>query len=65
MVSVDRAMIEGTLEGKYKDFEDGMIAEAARQIEAKVIITRNVRDYKTSAVPAHSPAEMLKIRKAV
>ena len=65
VASVDRAVIEGALEGKYKDFEDGVIAEAARQIQANVIITRNVRDYKTSPVPAHSPAEMLKILKAV
>jgi hypothetical protein len=53
------------VEGKYKDFEDGVIAEAARQIKANVIITRNVRDYKTSHVSAHSPDEMLKILKAV
>ena len=65
VASVDRAVIEGALEGKYKDFEDGVIAEAARQIQADVIITRNVRDFRTSPVPAHSPAEMLKILKTV
>lgn len=62
---VDKAVIEGALEGKYKDFEDGVIAEAARQIQANVIITRNVKDYKASPVPAHSPLEMLKILKAL
>ncbi len=62
---VDKAVIEGALEGKFKDFEDGVIAEEARQIQAKVIITRNVRDFKTSPVPAHSPEEMLKMLKAV
>lgn len=65
VASVDRVVIEGALEGRYKDFEDGMIAEAARQIHANAIITRNIKDYKTSSVPAHSPAEMLKILKAV
>jgi predicted nucleic acid-binding protein len=65
VASVDKAVLEGALEGKFKDFEDGVIAEAARQIKANVIITRNVRDFKTSPVPAHSPAEMLKILKAV
>ena len=65
VATVDRSVIEGTLEGKYKDFKDGMIAEAARQIKAKAIITRNVRDFKTSPVPAHSPDEILKILKAV
>ena len=65
VASVDRAVIEGALEGKYKDFEDGVVAEAARQIHANAIITRNVKDYKTSPVPAHSPAEMLRILKAI
>ena len=65
VASVDRAVIEGALEGKYKDFEDGVIAEAARQIRANTIITRNVRDFKTSPVPAQSPDEMLKTLKAI
>jgi len=65
VASVDRAVIEGALEGKYKDFEDGVIAEAVRQINANVIVSRNVSDYKTSPMPAHSPAELLKILKAV
>ena len=65
VASVDRAVVEGALEGKYKDFEDGVVAEATRQIRANIIITRNVRDYKTSPVPAQSPDETLKILKAV
>jgi predicted nucleic acid-binding protein len=65
VASVDRAVLEGALEGKFKDFEDGVISEAACHIKANVIVTRNVRDFKTSPVPAHSPSEMLKILKAV
>lgn len=65
VASVDRSVIEGALEGKFKDFEDGVIAEAVRQNKATVILMRNVKGFKTSAVPAHSPAEMLKILKAV
>lgn len=65
VASVDRAVIERALEGKYKDFEDGVIAEAARQIHANAIITRNVRDYKASPVSAQSPDEMLKILKVL
>lgn len=65
VASIDRAVLEGALEGKFKDFEDGVIAEAACQIKANFIVTRNVRDFKTSPVPAHSPSEMLKILKAV
>ncbi len=65
VASIDRTVIEGALEGKYKDFEDGVIAEAARQIQANIITTRNVRDFKTSPVPAYSPEEMLKMLKAI
>ncbi len=65
VASVDRAVLEGALEGKFKDFEVGVISEAACHIKANVIVTRNVRDFKTSPVPAHSPSEMLKILKAV
>jgi len=61
VASVDRPVLEGALEEKYKDFEDGVLAEAARQIEAKAIITRNVRHYRNSVVHAYSPLEMLKI----
>jgi len=55
---------EGALESKYKDFEDGVVAEAAQKIGAQAIITRNVRDFKTSAVPAYSPDELLKMLRA-
>lgn len=65
VASIDRSVIEGAMEGKYKDFEDGVIAEAARLIGANVIITRNVRNFKTSAIPACSPAEMLKVFKTL
>ncbi len=65
VASLDRSVIEGAMEGKYKDFEDEVIAEAARHIGANVIVTRNVGNFKPSAVPAQSPADMLKILKAV
>lgn len=58
---VDRPVLERTLEGKYKDFEDGVLVEAARQVEAKAIITRNINNFKKSIVPAYSPSEMLKM----
>lgn len=62
---VDRPVLERALDGKYKDFEDGVLVEAARQVEAKAIITRNINNFKKSIVPAYSPAEMLKMLMAV
>ncbi len=61
VASVDRPVLERALEGKYKDFKDGVLVEAARQVEAKAIITRNISNFKKSIVPAYSPAEMLKM----
>jgi len=61
VASVDRPVLERALEGKYKDFEDGVLVEAARQVKAKAIITRNISNFKKSIVPAYSPAEMLKM----
>jgi predicted nucleic acid-binding protein len=61
---VNRAVLQGALEGKYDDFEDGVISEAASQVGAKAIITRNVRHYRNSAVPAYLPAEVLKMLEA-
>jgi predicted nucleic acid-binding protein len=61
VASVDRPVLERALEGKYKDYEDGVLVEAARQVGAKAIITRNIRNFKKSIIPAYSPAEMLKM----
>jgi predicted nucleic acid-binding protein len=58
---VDRPVLERALEGKYKNFEDGVLVEAARQVEANAIVTRNINNFKKSIIPAYSPAEMLKM----
>ncbi|MCL2801005.1 MAG: PIN domain-containing protein [Treponema sp.] len=41
------------------DFEDALIAAAARREKADYIITRNENDFKNSPVPAISPEEFL------
>jgi predicted nucleic acid-binding protein len=58
---VNRAVLEGALEGAYDDFEDGVVSEAASHVGAKAIITRNVRHYRNSTVPAYLPTEILKM----
>jgi predicted nucleic acid-binding protein len=62
---VDRPVLERALEGKYKDFKDGVLVEAARQVEAKAIITRNINNFKKSIIPTYSPSEMLKALRIV
>jgi predicted nucleic acid-binding protein len=58
---INREVLEGALEGKYKDFEDGVVSEAAHQVEAKIIVTRNILDFRDSIVPAYTPDEILKM----
>ena len=48
------------LEQEMSDFEDAMQVAAAVACRASRIVTRNVRDYKKSLVPALTPAEFLK-----
>ena len=43
----------------WKDFEDALQSVTADRLHADYIITRNVRDYAGSAVPAVTPAEFL------
>jgi predicted nucleic acid-binding protein len=61
---VDRAVLEGALEGNIRDFEDGVVSEAAQKVKSVAIITRNIRDYKNSTVAAYTPDEFLRILKA-
>lgn len=44
---------------KWNDFEDALQSAAAARIKADQIITRNVRDYKSSVIPAFTPDEFL------
>jgi len=41
------------------DLEDAMPVAAARACEARHIVTRNIRDYARSPIPAVSPEEVL------
>ncbi len=43
----------------WPDYEDAVQAATAERLHADVILTRNVRDFKKSPVPAFTPAEYL------
>ncbi len=44
---------------KWDDFEDAVQAAMAKRIHADYIITRNVKDFRNSAVVAFTPKEFL------
>lgn len=46
-------------EMKWADFEDAVHAATAERIQADYIITRNIRDFGDSRIPALTPPEFL------
>jgi predicted nucleic acid-binding protein len=60
--SVDSAKIINSLGNTdFHDLEDCIQAECAKSVSAEYIITRNVRDFKSSAIPAITPDDFLKM----
>ena len=41
------------------DFEDAVVAAAARHVQVGVIATRNERDFAKAEVPVYSPTSLL------
>lgn len=63
VAGVDEFCIRNALNSDWKDFEDSVQHEVAKQIDADLIITRNQADYTNSAVRVMSPAEFLSFAK--
>ncbi len=59
VASVNRLVIENALKSKFTDFEDSILHESARHAGAAYIITRNIKDFKSSKIPAYTPTEFL------
>lgn len=55
---VNRAVLERAARSEMDDFEDAVIVESARQVQARIILTRNVRDFVKSPIPVHSPSSL-------
>lgn len=56
-----KQIIEALTRNDFKDFEDCLQDECAKGIEANYIITRNIKDFAQSAVPAITPKQFLEI----
>ena len=60
VVSVSGKEIEESLKSDFKDFEDGLQhATAISNNEIKSIITRNIKDFKSSTLPVLTPDNFL------
>jgi predicted nucleic acid-binding protein len=58
---VNRPVLEGAVALGFKDFEDAVLHEAARQIDANAIVTRNLDDFEHAALPVYTPEELAEI----
>ncbi|HVC35847.1 MAG TPA: PIN domain-containing protein [Candidatus Dormibacteraeota bacterium] len=59
VVSVDNTLLKNALKSRITDYEDAVIEQAAIICGATAIITRNVKDFKTSSLPALKPEEYI------
>lgn len=60
IAGVDENCVKNALNSSWKDFEDAVQHEAAIQIRADYLITRNVKDFKTPFVDVITPSNFLK-----
>jgi len=65
VAAVNRMVIESALKSKFTDFEDSVIHESARHAGVEYIITRNIKDFKKSKIPAFTATEFLSMLKSL
>jgi len=58
---VNRPVLETAIALGFADFEDAVLHEAARQVDAKAIVSRNTSYFKNAELPVYTPAELLEI----
>ncbi|OKH18166.1 type II toxin-antitoxin system VapC family toxin [[Limnothrix rosea] IAM M-220] len=52
---VNKRTLEKAIELGYKDFEDAIQVAAAAPVDLQLIVTRNLKDFKNSPIPAVTP----------
>ncbi len=55
---VNKTALERALNLPFKDFEDAVLHESARLVNADVIVTRNTADFKHSNIPVRLPGKI-------
>lgn len=63
LVGISPSDAQAALAMHWGDFEDTLVAQCARKINADYIVTRNVKDFRESAVRAITPEELFEILK--
>lgn len=63
VLPMDDKIIDLSLESGFKDFEDAIQYHTAIENEINIIITRNLKDFKTSKVPVLTAKNYIETRK--
>ncbi|MCL2811944.1 MAG: PIN domain-containing protein [Clostridia bacterium] len=61
IAGVDKADCLSALDIGIKDYEDALVSICAKKVKCEYIITRNVKDFVDSPVPAILPADYLRM----
>lgn len=61
VASVHQTVLEMALELDFADFEDAVIHEAARQVDAESIVTRDLSGFKKATITVLTPEECVRI----
>lgn len=56
-----QAVLDAIRDEAFTDFEDCLQEKCAGTVHADYIVTENLHDFETSAIPAKKPAEMLEL----
>ncbi|MGV3539737.1 MAG: hypothetical protein ACO1OQ_08000 [Rufibacter sp.] len=60
VLAVDDKVIDLALPSKFKDFEDAIQYLTAIESGIKLLLTRNLKDYKKAEIPVQTPELFLK-----
>ena len=59
VVSTSAEILKGALESRITDYEDAVIEQAALECRASLIVTRNTKDFRLSAVSTVTPESLV------
>ncbi len=62
VLPMDNKIIDLSLESDFKDFEDAIQYHTAIENQIDIIITRNLKDFKTSKIPVLTAKNYIEIR---
>lgn len=62
VLPMDDKIIDLSLESDFKDFEDAIQYHTAIENEVNIIITRNLKDFKTAKIPVLTAKDYIEMR---